>query len=515
MNIKLKEKSFGVITCLQLVTLIITISIFIKAIADIDPAYDTWGYHLPFAARIWGIVPLEQFITEVPRFDGFTLFGEFLQGFFWFITGHVQAANLVGFFSIVLYCWFLKAYWRISVYYSAIALLAIPLVQTHATSCYVDLPANIFLSILILMTYLIYLKQDREADNWRNLLIIILSAAAAANTKPQIIPLVFVVLCFAGSRLLWLRWQKIKSEKSSSSKLITFFITLCLASLLIFATPIKNIALYGNPFYPVRIEIAGKVLNHKLGLYNHAPEHLEKASKAQRWAYSILEINSANWSIDQWSRDENRNRMGGFFGAYVVFHLLLLAYILWRDRQQRDTKVASILFVIMSIVAAFTPQSHELRYYMYWMIVLVSLNLYLVTSKGRFFTKSEEDSAFHAEVSLTQKDTQSLKQKTFLKPYHLGLACLLALAIVTAKTQFFYVKPSFYSLSQHIHNHIDYGVISAIQPGDEICLVGKYPHTFLYAPVFHSYLNYDYSIKKAGNPTECAGRTKILGYYPQ
>ena len=499
MNIKFQKKSFGVITFFQVVTLIITVSIFIKAIADIDPAYDTWGYHLPFAARIWGIVPLEQFITEVARFDGFTLFGEFLQGLFWLITGHVQAANLVGFLSIVLYCWFLKSCWQIPIYYSAIALLAIPLVQTHATSCYVDLPANIFLSILILMTYLIYLKQGREADNWHNLLIIILSAAAAANTKPQLNPLVFVVLCFAGCRLLWLRWQKIKAEKSPPSKLITFFLTLCLSSLLIFATPIKNIVFYGNPFYPVRIEIAGKVLNHKLGLYNHAPEHLEKASKAQRWAYSVLEINSADWSIDQWSRDENRNRMGGFFGAYVIFHLLLLGYIFWRDRQQRDIKIAGILFVIMSVIAAFTPQSHELRYYMYWMIVLVSLNLYLVTSKERF--------SFH-------KDTESFQKRKFLKPYHLGLACLFALTIVSAKTQFFYVKPSFYGLSQHIHNHIDYGVIAAIQPKDEICLVGKYPHTFLYTPVFHSYLNYRYSIKKAGNPTECAGRTKILGYYP-
>ncbi len=499
MNIKLKEKSFGVITCLQLVTLVITISTFIKAIADIDPAYDTWGYHLPFAARIWSIVPLQQFITEVPRFDGFTLFGEFLQGFFWWITGHVQAANLVGFLSIALYCWFLRAYWQIPIYYSAIALLAIPLVQTHATSCYVDLPANIFLSILIMMTYLIYLKQDREADNLPNLLIIILSAAAA-NTKPQIIPLVFLVLCFAGGRLLWLRWQKVKTKKSSLSKLITFFITLFLASLLIFATPIKNIALYGNPFYPVRIEIAGKVLNHKLGLYNHTPEHLEKASKAQRWVYSILEINSADWSIDQWSRNENRNRMGGFFGAYVVFHLLLLGYIFWRDRKQRDTKIAGILFGIMSLVAAFTPQSHELRYYMYWMIVLVSLNLYFVASKERF--------------SL-QEDAQLFPKSPFPKPHYLGLVCLFALVIVSAKTQFFYVKPSFYGLSQHIHNHIDYGVIAAIQPEDEICLVGKYPHTFLYAPVFHSYLNYSYSIKKAGNPTECAGRTKILGYHPQ
>ncbi|MDJ0634751.1 MAG: hypothetical protein QNJ34_16295 [Xenococcaceae cyanobacterium MO_188.B29] len=496
---KLVKKELNLEFCLSLIALILTISIFLKAIIDIDPAYDTWGYHLPFAARIWGIVPLEQFITERSRFDGFPLFVQFLQGFFWFITGKVQAANLVGFFSIVLYCWFLKAYWQIPIYYSAIALLAIPLVQTHATSCYVDLPANIFLAILILMTYLIYLKKDREADNLPNLIIIILSAAAAANAKPQLIPLVFLVLCFAGSRLLWLRWRKINKEKGSPVRLIAFFLSLCLASILIFATPIKNIALYGNPFYPVRIEIAGKVLNHTLPLYNAAPGYLGNAPRAQRWLYSILDIKAAPWSIDQWSENPDSNRMGGFFGSYVLFHLVLFGYISLFNRD-RETSIAAIVLVVMSLVAANFPQSHELRYFMYWMIVLVSLNLYFVTSKNRFSP---------------QKDIQKLKQKTFLKPYHLGLACLLALTIVTIKTQFFYIKPSFYSLSQHIQKHIDYGVISAIQPGDEICLIGKYPYTFLYAPVFHPYLNYDYSIKKAGNPTKCEGHTKILGYYPQ
>ncbi|MGK7935764.1 MAG: hypothetical protein AB4206_08175, partial [Xenococcaceae cyanobacterium] len=262
---------------------------------------------------------------------------------------------------------------------------------------------------------------------------------------------------------------------------------------------IKNIALYGNPFYPVRIEIAGKVLNHTLPLYNAAPGYLGNAPRAQRWLYSILDIKAAPWSIDQWSENPDRNRMGGFFGAYALFHISLFGYMLMIYRE-RETYMAAAILAVMSMVAANFPQSHELRYFMYWMIVLVSLNLCLVTSKERFSA---------------QKEIQSLKQKTWIKPYHLGLACLFALTVVTVKTQFFYIKPSFYSLSQHIHNHIDYGVISAIQPGDKICLIGKYPYTFLYAPVFHSYLNYNYSIKKAGNPTECEGHTKLLGYYPR
>ena len=161
-----------------------------------------------------------------------------------------------------------------------------------------------------------------------------------------------------------------------------------LASIVIFATPIKNIAIHGNPFYPVRIEIAGKVLNHALPLYNDTPGYLANAPKAQRWLYSVLEITSANWNHDQFSENSDRNRMGGFFGAYVVFQVLLLIYLIAKNRE-RDTKLAGKVVVVMSVIAANYPQSHELRYFMYWIIVLISLNLHLVTRYKDSFVKPD------------------------------------------------------------------------------------------------------------------------------
>jgi hypothetical protein len=485
MRLKLQVKQLGLTTILQLIALIVTISIFLKAIIDIDTSYDTWGYHLPFAARIWQIVPAEQFINEEARFAGFALFGEFLQGFFWFISQRVQAANLACYLSLVLYFVFLKVYFQIPLYLSAIALLAIPLVQTHAATCYVDLPANLFLAAAILLTYRLYLQQN--INNKGHLILLILTSAAAANTKPQLVPHVFVVLFFAVIRIVWLQWRQMSAGEKISKWLLSFISVLFLASLLIFATPIKNIVLYGNPFYPVRIEIAGKVLNHALPLYKDSPGYLANAPTAQRWLYSVLEINSPQWSVDQWSEDPNQNRMGGFFNAYAVFHLLLLGYLTFVNRC-RETKVAAILFAIMSFIAAFTPQAHELRYYMYWMIALVSLNLALVAHQK-----------------------QSSPQSSLVNARNLGLVCLLALAIVVTKTQFFYARPSFYSLEQFIRDRVDYGIVAAIQPEDKLCIVNQYPYTFLYTPWFHPYLNYDYSLKKAGNPSECGNRTKILG----
>ncbi|MGD1920485.1 MAG: hypothetical protein ACFCAD_17325, partial [Pleurocapsa sp.] len=112
-----------------------------------------------------------------------------------------------------------------------------------------------------------------------------MASFGSSNTKPQLEPLVFVVLGFIVLRIFWLRWQIDKN--TISSWLLKVVPISLLASLLIFDTPIKNIVIHGNPFYPVRIEIAGKVLNHALPMYSESPGYLADAPKAQRWLYSI------------------------------------------------------------------------------------------------------------------------------------------------------------------------------------------------------------------------------------
>jgi hypothetical protein len=475
---------------LQIIALILTISVFFKAIIDVDIAYDTWIYHLPFAARIWGIIPAEFYSAEEARFDGFPLLGEFFQGFFWWITQHLQAANLFCYFSLIFYCLFLKIYFQIPLYLSAIALWAIPLVQTHVISCYVDLPANLFLSALILLTYLLYSRPN--VNNRRNLWGIFITAAVTANLKFQLIPLVFIVLVVALIRIIWLRWQQNTTARRFYRWLLKLIPTVCLASLLIFAVPIKNTIFYGNPFYPVRIEIAGKVLNHKLGLYQNSPGYLENAPRIKRWLYSVLEINRAPWTLHQYSSDRDRNCMGGFFNAYVVFNIILLAIFWLRNFRSQETKIAVIFSIFMTMIAAFSPQSHELRYYMYWMLVLVSLNLYLISDRQREIQRSNS-----------------------IKTENIALVYLLVLAIVVTKTHFQYIKPNFYTLNKHIDKYVNPEVIYKIQPGDRICLVNKYPYAFLYSSWFHSNLNYQYSLRwggfpQIGNPNECRGDEKIL-----
>ncbi|MCH8209679.1 MAG: hypothetical protein IIA62_11605, partial [Nitrospinae bacterium] len=164
------------------VSFILILSMGIKALVDVDQSWDTWSYHLPFAARLWGLATPETYSFSSywqPRFDGFGLLGEFLQGFFWFVTGRPESANLVSFLSLVIYIYFLRSFFKIPFYLSTIALLAIPIVQVHATSSYVDLPGSIAMSVLIMMTWALYLRPDEFSK--KDLLVLLIGAACAAN----------------------------------------------------------------------------------------------------------------------------------------------------------------------------------------------------------------------------------------------------------------------------------------------------------------------------------------------
>src|SRR5262249_26053283 len=149
---------------------------------------------------------------------------------------------------------------------------------------------------------------------------------------------------------------------------------------------------------------------------------LEHAPRAFRWLCSVLEIGvrplfeSRRWTIDQWaSWDSPALRMGGFFGAYVVFHLILLGWTVARDRSRR-ARVVGIGFWAFTLPVAHLPQSHELRYYLCWMMVLVSLNLWLVCGEARPpAVTASEGGAWRAPA--------------------LGVVCTGFLAVVLAATQ--------------------------------------------------------------------------------
>ncbi|MCC0175889.1 hypothetical protein I4641_02690 [Waterburya agarophytonicola K14] len=492
----MQNRKFGFIeSILSIFALGITISIFLKAIIDIDPNYDVSWYHLPFAARIWGIIPAESFTSESKiefRYDGFPLLAHFFQGLLWKITGRIQATNLVGYFSLIVYFFFLKIYFKIPLYLSAIAIFTIPAVITHAPTSFVDLPGNIGVSVVMMMGYLFFCQSSLPQQ--KELLITFLAAAAAANTKPQLQPLIFILYWVIGIRLVWLYFRH---TKKIQRKLWQTILLAILASGLIFFTPIKNVALYGNPFYPIKIEIAGVVLNHKL-----VPQTYSQGNRPQKWLQSIFEINTPQWSADQSNDGGDRQllgRGGGFFGAYVAFNLLMLLGLSIREQltkqkssnnRSNDATIALVTILLISLVPANFPQSHELRYFMFWMITLVSLNLFLV-------------------VSLHNNGWGWFKSKLFMLVY------LIFFIVMCIKIRSFYLIKDNRTVESFFKNNLNLELLQHIVPDEKNCIIsrhtanpGKSPfaaiqHAFYYSSYFHPEIGYDYSLKTAKSLKSC------------
>ena len=492
----LKQKSSVIEIILSAIALIVALTIFLKAFIDIDTNYDAGWYQLPFAARIWGIVPAESFLSEDVieyRYLGFPLLANFLQGLLWKLTGRIQAANLVGYLCLIGYFLILKSFFRVPLYLSVIAIFAIPAVLTHASSSFVDLFGNVGVSILMLSIYRFFSRS--KLPDKSELFFALLGAAIAVNTKPQLQPLVFVLFWITGIRLLWLYF---KYTNASNRRLWLTVPLATIASLLIFFTPVKNTALYGNPFYPIKIQVAGIVLNHEL-----SPATYQEGDRPQKWLQSIFEIGTPTWwSADQWNggQDEYMDRGGGFFGVYVAFNLLLLIGLAIREQlrnrqssrsKSRNATTALLTILFVSLIPANFPQSHELRYFMFWMITLVSFNLVVISS-------------------LSQQVEKWLQVK------YAGLVYLVFLAIVWTKISNFYTRPVFNSLEQYTAKVVKTELIQQMQPNQRNCLIARHAvsnpkavpfatiqSAFFYSSHFHPEVKYEYGIKAAIDPSKC------------
>lgn len=160
--------------------------------------------------------------------------------------------------------------------------------MTHASVSFVDLLGNIGASVALVMTYC-WFRQSRLPDK-QEILFAFFGAAVAVNTKPQLQPLISALWFVVLIRLLWLYLH------NRTGKIYSKVLATVLASILIFATPIKNTVLYANPLYPIKIQVAGIVLNHEM-----TPETYNEGNRPKKWIRSIFEIDTPEWSPAQWN----------------------------------------------------------------------------------------------------------------------------------------------------------------------------------------------------------------------
>lgn len=463
---------------LQLFAGIIISFLLIKSLVAVDWINgDTWMYQLPFAARFWGLVSPEQYIFEAERepfYNTSTMLPNILQGFFWYLFGikRPQGANLVSFFSLIGYFIFVKHYLKIPYYLSVIAILAVPLIHIAATSCYVDLLTNVGFTIALIITYLLYLKED--FINYKNVSIFILGGFIAANSKYLLVPPLVLVMFFVFIRILWLilyRFNPIDKLKN----IFTLIFTMGGASIIIFLTSFKNLVFYQNPFYPLKITLFGYELNHTVvPSEDYMSANIQAMSPIQRWLFSLLEIGAFDdrrpwkWTIamDYVPLDADTFGMGGYFAIYVIFNIILFAYLCKKNNP--ETRVALGLVIIITLMTPFLPFSYQLRYYMYWIMVLITLNLYLLLQHYQ------------------------LTKNSWLKPQNYGYVAITIMMIFVILTRWDYTYPNAMSLEKFMNNdnRVNQEVIAKLEEKKEACLVGFTPLTFLYNSQFHDGKNY-------------------------
>jgi len=473
---------------------LLVLTLFTRAVIDVDLSWDTWMYHMLFAARIWDLIPDGSYIMiaqHEARWEGFPMLAEALQGFLWKITGRPESTDLLALFSLIGFAFFLKSYLRISIYISLLALLAIPLVQIHTTNSYVDLFGNLGLSALIILAYLWYSNDDFASI--KNIFITCIAAAVAANTKFQLLPLAAIVCAIIVIRWIQLYFTSRAKNRDLPQPVSIAMLIAVLLSPAIFFTPVKNLLQHGNPVFPVNMAVGNVKLEGPNRHFAHHKDRIEKVSEPASWLLSVMEVGSRplthprRWTYDNWQPvgKEGRKR-GGFFNLYVLLNLAVLIYFSLRMKSRESLLVAGTI-LLLSALAAFMPGSFQLRYYMFWMICLVSFNLYLI-AEARFYNIKG------AVVS----------EKT------VAWICMLFVLAVIGITRAQYVLPSLYSFNTLKHYKVSQEVLDTIQDGEKVCLYNE-PWTFVYASGFHGL---DYVVKEGRSAGEC-GEFRYISVPPK
>jgi len=435
-----------------------------KSALDVSSEWDVFYYHLPFAARLAGVVSEDVYAftpANDARYAGFPLLVEALQGAAWRLVGRPEAANFVAWLAVLAFVFLLRRAFRVPVVTGALSLLGVPLVATHATACYADLLPNLAVASAVLLAADAVARGGAVAPT--RVAAVAVACAVAVNGRFQCAPL-------AALAMLALAVQGTFGGMGGTRARTA--LALAAATPLVFATPLRNALVHGNPVWPVQLGGFPYVEE----AYRQSPPWLAGVPQPVRFAASLLELgvrplsDPRRWTVDQWMPDEaTGNRMGGFFSFYVVAQLALLA---WLARGRRGAAFAGAVLAVTLVIAPL-PQSHELRYYLAWMLVLVGANLALAGPRVRVLTA-------------------------------LGFAASLAVVLATRGA---YVVPSGYGVARLVADKVEPRLLDAVRDGDRVCF-RREPWTMLYAAPFHR--GRRHAVREGDGPSDCGPGYRFL-----
>ncbi len=468
--------------------LVTFVLIVVRAIRTVDPYWDTLAYHWPFAARLGGLCDRDcySFAPSIEaRYDGFPLLLHAVQGLLWRVTGTPGVADLINIAMVVALAAYLKYRFAVPLAWAWLAFLAVPEVQIELTSSYIDLPLNaaVTLALMVVLRILVHPDKDQRAD----IAIALAALAVAAGSKFQMVPIALAT---------WLAIVVLATGKPSMIGLqrsTTAFVALAFAGALVLLPKLViNTISFGNPFYPIEVNFGPIHLPgvESMMSLNSISDAWINAPRSVRWLASVMELDAFRgrplpWTVGQGDVQQSSPsfRMGGYFVAYVLGAVGLLS---WSARSSLRGKLPAALVIILTLICASLPNSHELRYYMFWMLTLVSA--VLVTAHSPAFT--------------------SPQQAVFRNFTH-GLVGIAGLSVVmmTGGGYLRFWGPSLPTLGELIGATDE--TVAEVPNGGTLCILNRHPYGFLYASVFHPPGHYHTQSLWADEQANCTIRLDI------
>lgn len=346
----------------------------VKALADLDVGWDNLAYHLPFAALRTGIFGSEfsygPYLTAA--YEGFPPLQDLLKGYLWRLTGNINSTNLLTVLVFALYVIALNYLTRAPLIVIACAIAAIPAIHVQLASGHVDNLSNLAFGLALVVTF-IAATQSR-GDPLLLYCLAVAGLAFAANVKLHFVFLSLLALVLI-SALFWAKYVRYQDRGISS----WYLAVLMVGALAIAWLPLRGIILYGNPLYPIELRVLGYQLPGTIHMADYSnPAYLQGYPQFLKWLLSVTEYHAFDYRITPYTIAQGDTpssamsfRMGGYLFVYVFVSLVLFVFLALRQPRGVGLGILAVALAVTALVAIL-PASHELRYFSFWMVALVS-----------------------------------------------------------------------------------------------------------------------------------------------
>jgi hypothetical protein len=383
---------------------------------------------------------------------------------------------LVNSLGLVVFICAAVAATKVSLPVLTFGVLSVPLIVLHSISSYIDLFAGILICFQLLAASLLVDRwnlENLDEPAYRRFAthaLYIAAAAAAGNTKFMSTVVSLAISGYLLTFVIFLRPATVLRTK------VTLVITIGVATALSLITCARNFREYGNPFFPIAINVLWWPLPGVWEELPPAPTYTESLGWLARPVNWILSITQIDWKIRGvkviYTLDSGTGYFperygpattGGLWGAFMMINMGLGVTLFARTaRLNRDAfKRHGFLFssfLIISALTAFMPGSHVLRFYLYWPIFLILIICVLIRCA-------------------------KLTTLTRLAICGLYFACFLRSEYVLGAP--LRVFPS-YSPEREIAQKVDSAVIDFARQSGGACLGETYtPEELKYSAVFH------------------------------